>query len=200
MFLAGVWHGAGFQFIIFGLLHGVYLTTYHAWKIFRPASVRSKPAGVWSRYASAITSVGLTFLCVLLGQLFFRATSTHAAFLMMRSLLGGNGFWLPASAPLHSAISQPGVLFKGNHVSKDDWFVLLGLAASFFIVWFLPNTQQILGKYAHRQPKLDAEPESSQTPVWKWQPTLIWAAAFGIILLICLVKMQDPSKFLYFQF
>jgi len=34
MFLAGVWHGAGLQFILFGLAHAVYLTVNHAWRTF----------------------------------------------------------------------------------------------------------------------------------------------------------------------
>ncbi len=34
LFIAGVWHGAGLQFIIFGLLHAVYLTANHAFPRF----------------------------------------------------------------------------------------------------------------------------------------------------------------------
>jgi alginate O-acetyltransferase complex protein AlgI len=33
MGLAGAWHGAGLQFVIFGLLHGAYLTINHVWRI-----------------------------------------------------------------------------------------------------------------------------------------------------------------------
>ena len=36
MSLAGIWHGAGLQFLIFGLLHAVYLTVNHAWRTFGP--------------------------------------------------------------------------------------------------------------------------------------------------------------------
>jgi D-alanyl-lipoteichoic acid acyltransferase DltB (MBOAT superfamily) len=34
MGLAGIWHGAGLQFLIFGLLHAAYLSINHAWRIF----------------------------------------------------------------------------------------------------------------------------------------------------------------------
>ena len=36
MFVSGLWHGAGYGFIIWGLLHGVYLTVNHAWRLIRP--------------------------------------------------------------------------------------------------------------------------------------------------------------------
>ena len=34
MFIAGLWHGAGYGFIIFGLLHGVYLVINHGWRVY----------------------------------------------------------------------------------------------------------------------------------------------------------------------
>ena len=44
MGLAGIWHGAGFQFLVFGLLHAMYLSVNHAWRIFvvgrKPAAAR----------------------------------------------------------------------------------------------------------------------------------------------------------------
>ena len=43
MLVAGIGHGAGFQFVIFGLLHGFYLIVNHAWRMFGPA--RSKVKG-----------------------------------------------------------------------------------------------------------------------------------------------------------
>ncbi|CTP84858.1 MBOAT family O-acyltransferase [Xanthomonas graminis] len=45
MGLAGIWHGAGLQFLIFGLLHAAYLAINHAWRIFvvgrKPAALRT---------------------------------------------------------------------------------------------------------------------------------------------------------------
>ncbi len=36
MLLTGIWHGAGLQFVLFGLIHGIYLTANQAWRHFRP--------------------------------------------------------------------------------------------------------------------------------------------------------------------
>ena len=36
MFISGLWHGAGYGFIVWGLIHGLYLTINHAWRLIRP--------------------------------------------------------------------------------------------------------------------------------------------------------------------
>src|SRR3954447_11662301 len=46
MGLAGVWHGAGTQYLIFGLLHGLYITVNHAARIFFPAPKKPPPRPV----------------------------------------------------------------------------------------------------------------------------------------------------------
>ena len=54
MGLAGVWHGAGLQFLVFGLLHAAYLAVNHGWRIFvsgRPPAARPRP---WLRPAGAV--------------------------------------------------------------------------------------------------------------------------------------------------
>ena len=33
MLVSGIWHGAGYTFIVWGLLHGCYLTINHAWRL-----------------------------------------------------------------------------------------------------------------------------------------------------------------------
>ena len=45
MGLAGVWHGAGLQFLIFGCLHAFYLIVNHAWRTFGPNRGRRNPHG-----------------------------------------------------------------------------------------------------------------------------------------------------------
>ena len=48
MGLTGIWHGAGFQFLVFGLLHAMYLSVNHAWRIF-VVGRKPAPRARWAR-------------------------------------------------------------------------------------------------------------------------------------------------------
>ncbi len=76
MFIAGLWHGAGYGFIIFGLMHGVYLVINHGWRVYAAHRWRGHAA-----YPQIMKPVGwvLTFVAVIVGMLFFRATTLRSA-------------------------------------------------------------------------------------------------------------------------
>ena len=131
MFLAGVWHGAGMQFVLFGVAHAVYLTVNHAWRTFVP-----EESG-WQRLLPYPVCVGITFACVIVGQIFFRADSARSAFYVLGSMFGrhgGAGLEAFKDLPTPSRMAAVGV-----HV----WAML---AVVFLLVWALPNTQEILGQ------------------------------------------------------
>src|SRR6478752_1404200 len=73
MLLGGLWHGAAWTFVAWGALHGAYLCINHAWN-------RSGPA-IAPRFApvTSAASVSLTFLCVVVAWVFFRADSLASA-------------------------------------------------------------------------------------------------------------------------
>ena len=73
MALAGIWHGSGLTFLVFGLLHAVYISVNHALACAASAH-RTGYAAVHHRPASL-----LTYLCVLVGAIMFRAPSLTAA-------------------------------------------------------------------------------------------------------------------------
>ena len=191
LFVAGIWHGAGMQFAVFGLLHGSYLSINHAWRLFRSRSGK-QPAGeaVSGRIRHHMLHVGsvlLTFSAVLLGQVFFRASSVHAADSMVAALLGLHPGMIAAPSDGASALYRPSV-------SR-----FLSLVAGYFIVWALPNTQQILSRF---KPSLelfraDLEPTAVQL---HWRPTAVWGLGLGFLFFYVVVRMQNPTTFLYFQF
>ncbi len=81
--LAGVWHGSGATFLVFGLLHAAYLSVNHAWRLFRP-----HPLG---QSATAVGRVVLTYACVLVGSVVFRAPSLWSAGQVLGAMLGLHG-------------------------------------------------------------------------------------------------------------
>ena len=186
MFIAGVWHGAGFQFIIFGVLHGGYLTINHAWKLSRHKAHKEESARpLLARSFSHVGSVMLTFLCVLVAQVFFRADSAGHAATILGSMVGGHGFSLRSNLASENA---------GQHLLN-----LAEMIFGFVIVWAMPNTQQILSRF---KPSLELTPwdEAHEPRRLLWMPRLGWATVLGCLFFVALVRLQDPSTFLYFQF
>ena len=62
MTIIGLWHGAGWTFILWGALHGMYLIVNHQWRRFQIGMP------IW-------LSRGITFICVAIAWVFFRAES-----------------------------------------------------------------------------------------------------------------------------
>lgn len=96
-FISGLWHGAGIQFIVWGMLHGVLYVIYRAFKMLkerRDASPRAvleeKITGV-SKVKNAI-KILLTFIYVNIAWVFFRAPSVGAAFRLFKSVFE---LWFP---------------------------------------------------------------------------------------------------------
>ena len=176
MLIIGVWHGAGTQFLLFGLFHGVYLTVNHAWRIFRKKPAVTPTRG--RRWVTHTASVLLTLFCVILAQVLFRADSTRGAFAMFAAMFGRTGLAMHGLAPL----VKP----------------MLLLPLLFAAVWLLPNTQQIL---AHFQSDAGTAPQPGALGRWLvWRPNAAWALTLAIALLACLAYLEDTSRFLYFQF
>jgi hypothetical protein len=175
MVIAGIWHGAGRQFLAFGLLHGVFICINHAWRTFAP----KWSAALGSGRLGAATCVLITFVAVVSAQIFFRADSVQDAFSVLRGAIGMNGLGR--------------VPYTGT-----DLLPWAALGLLFGMIWWFPNTQEILGQYSAEE---RAETDGSQTlRLLRWQPTWKWSAAICAALFACFVLMKPASRFLYFQF
>ena len=181
LFLAGVWHGAGLQFILFGLLHALYLCINHAWRVWRSKSTdRADMAAFVPAWLRAAFGVLLTYGAVVFAQIFFRASSTRAAVAMVGGMAGHHR--LSAAAPFVA-----------------DRGMVLRLLMGFVIVWALPNTQQILARY---KPSLQLSPSDLRPAAFDiaWRPSMRWSLTMGAVFLLTLMKLENTSTFLYFQF
>ncbi len=200
MSLAGIWHGAGLQYLIFGLLHATYLSINHAWRVFRPSRGKTKTPERWTRM---VPSVAITFLAVLVAQIFFRANSAPDAVSMLGGLLGlhpvAGTILLPSRlfGWAHGLIGQPGghglVTLSDNASALKEW---TRIGVGFLIVWSLPNTQQIMVNFGPALEQVRPFPSSRL----RWHPGIGWGLVIGVLLLGSLYGLDDPSRFLYFQF
>jgi alginate O-acetyltransferase complex protein AlgI len=87
MGLCGLWHGAGWTFVAWGLMHGVGLMVNHLWQ---SRGLRLPTALAWS----------ITFFFVIVGWVLFRASSFEAATHMLAGIMGFAGFGGTFERPL----------------------------------------------------------------------------------------------------
>jgi len=115
MGLAGIWHGAGLQFVIFGLLHAVYLSINHAWRMFGPekSGGRLKILFYWM----------LTYSAVLIAQIFFLSDSASEAIHILAMMSG---------------LGESHTNYAPN--ARDVFRIIMAFA----LCLALPNTQQIM--------------------------------------------------------
>ena len=188
MFISGLWHGAGYGFIIFGLMHGVYLVINHGWRVYAAHRWRDRAA-----YARAMKPAGwvLTFVAVITAMLFFRATTVRSAVDLAKGVFGLNGFALPHGAAAIAAT-------YGTDIKQ----AVIWAAALLFIALVCPNTLEILAPY---EPALGVKPASTAPIIGRlrmpaWGPSLPWAAAISVIAAVAIFSTGGPSEFLYWQF
>ena len=207
MFLSGLWHGAGDQFLVWGLLHGAFLAINHAWRLVRPRFWKdnvsydrvAKPAG-WA----------LTLLCVVVTMVFFRASSVESAM----NVIGGFFFLNGAVLPVALAEQSPalaGVLSALNigfaPLPLDGlvkiWMWIVPLLA---IAVLSPNVLEIMRKY---QPAITMPGETAAGRVdffgkiarkLSWAPSSAWAVTAAGLAVVSVFSLFRVSEFLYWNF
>ena len=131
MLLGGLWHGAGWTFILWGALHGLYLSVCVLWqRLHRPLP---KPL-----------AVGLTLFCVTLAWVPFRATSLDDALAYWAALFDCSSF---VAQPLHRAIAQDLGLTLARGPSLYSGWELGVLALLLMVVLRYPTVHAILATF-----------------------------------------------------
>lgn len=177
MLLGGLWHGAGWNFLIWGLLHGLYLCINHGVRALCPESLRRQ--AIW-RAASWLA----TFSAVMLAWVFFRATSLDQALDFLGRLFGNTG---------QSGFSQLPTSLHGS---------LYLLLAACIIAWLLPNSRQWFHRY---RPGLQTQQDLPLRLARYWQPWAFrintrWLCLSALLLCSGILALAQVSEFLYFQF
>jgi alginate O-acetyltransferase complex protein AlgI len=201
MLLGGLWHGAGWTYILWGGLHGVYLVINHGWRKLYGHRKKSK--------LFEIITWMTTMLAVVVAWVPFRAESIGSAGKILATMAGINKISLPESmAGMFGNTSQSliehifvfeGMFYHGifgHYPTKGViWlFVLL------CIVCFVPNTQQILHRYRPAHGTRKGGILSLRYRWMGWGPTALWGLVIAGIFIASVVSLTKESEFLYFQF
>ena len=188
MLLGGLWHGAGWNFLAWGGLHGIYLGINHLWLSWRGGEARAP--GSLLAVATRVLSWAVTFFAVVIAWVFFRARTMAGAGQMLGSLFG-----LEAGS---SAYMSPGILRVMDLpvLVGEQRLLLIGggvVLLTLVIALGLPNVPQLFRYREYRR-----APE--QGALVRWRPNGAWAAFAALAFAISLFGMWQRLEFLYFQF
>lgn len=211
MTLAGIWHGAGYQFVAFGFLHGLFLVINHAWRGMVHKSKIRLPLPL--SHVMRFVSIAFTLTMVIVLFVPFRADSLETTVLIWQGMVGLNGIefrenYLALLGPLGPVLQQLGVEFTSNSaIIFKGLDQLQWIAFALFICWALPNTQEFVGGYLS---KCDQGVSSFNLPSYtrtrnihpwlQWQPNLLWMAVALYACGMIINKLTSTTEFLYFQF
>ena len=201
MVVSGIWHGAGYTFVVWGLLHGMLLSGNHAWRIVRPK--------LWSNatsYARVMPLIGfvLTFVSVVFAMAMFRASTVSAAVAIWKGMIGLNGVTLPQSVleRLGSASNWLASIGVRADWSSGSLFVeaILRVIVLLTIAFGLPNTLQVLARY---EPAIGFSPPRQMPWLVRflaWTPSARWAVGIACVACAGILSLGELSEFLYWQF
>ena len=128
--VSGVWHGAGWTFVFWGVMHGLASVICRWWK---RAGYRMHKVAAWT----------ITFMFVHLAWVFFRALTFGEAMTVLKAMFGFNGIHLPIAFREHFP-SLSSVWF-GNLPFTDSLTTLgVSLTLGLLLVWFAKNSLEIM--------------------------------------------------------
>ena len=163
MLLGGLWHGASWHYVVWGLLHGLMLSIYFIW---RQTSYQLPPA------AARL----ITFICVMLAWVMFRADSFNDAIHYYGTLFGLNGVTLP---PLYQGLAENTGLINvtiSPYFSGHELWLLIVLAGC---TMYCQNIHEVLATI---------------------KPNNKLAATMATLVAVITLNLGTKSTFLYFQF
>jgi len=204
MVLGGLWHGAGWTFLIWGAVHGSCLVVNHGWHSIRRALGQDTGH---STKLGRLVSVMLTFIVITVTMTIFRAESFGGSYNIIYTMFGGNGVILPdgmadllgAAAPWFQA---HGIQF-GEHVPNELASWSRGfefIAVLMIIVLVLPNTQQIMGDFEPAFDTYRGKIEIGSLARPRFRISTGWAIFTSLAFIIAIGSLTRVSEFLYFQF
>lgn len=127
MVISGLWHGAGWTYVIFGSLHGLGLVINHVWK----------KKQLWM---PKFLGWFFTMALVLIANVFFRAGSVSDAIDVLSAMIGLKGvIWFDDIVKICAVL---GINLAGKAVHLSRYLSVMA-SVSLFCIFLCPNSNQI---------------------------------------------------------
>lgn len=169
--IAGFWHGAGWNFIIFGLLNGIGIVINHIWS--KKLKFKLPKIIAWI----------ITFNFINITWVFFRAQTFEGAITMLKGMLGFGGISLPAFLSKYFQNSWGGGIHFGetfaNIAPEEAKFLLTYIFLAFIIILIFKNSIKLKDNFK---------------PNYKNLFFIIFLAT------LCIINLNKATQFLYFDF
>jgi alginate O-acetyltransferase complex protein AlgI len=176
-FLAGLWHGFGPMFIVWGIAQGLLMALSHAWKLGM-RRLDWVDRGGTPRHILRVT---ITFAVTVAMGTLFRSPDLTTVCQMWLGMTGGHGFSLPEA---------------GRMLVITDWQrtlpIIIGLLG---IVWFLPNSNQFTAQLG-----APSSAGAAERPRWRLQLSPAWAVGLASLFFLALLRLTATQRFIYYQF
>ena len=156
--IVGIWHGAGWTFVLFGVTHAIYICINEAWREFGKQRRRKlKKLGLSVREpgrAGIVASHLVTLVAVCFANVLFRAANLKSAWHIWKGMAG---------------FGDPNPAVPSNL----DLVLAASLALSVAIVFLAPNTQQIMRRFNPAYSGKDWKDTAKAPLDWTWKPSTI---------------------------
>ncbi len=192
-FLSGLWHGANWNFVLWGVLHGVYLIINHTWR-----DLKEKLGIKWNddNFIYQWSCRLLTFAAVVFSLACFRSDGFNVVFSVAKAMFNVGDFSIGHYYEI--AISQINIVtyIKPLILGLSPLTIVFTLLAITSLwVWLMPNVIALM----HNHPVVIGQ-QPVEIARRHWSPTIGWSTIAALLATIAIINLATVSKFIYFQF
>ena len=194
-FLSGLWHGAGWNFILWGMMHGVLYVATKWWIAQRKTYVIKKDMlcnennnkavvdKKWLKQLLSVVACILTFAYASIAWVYFRANTVEQANILLTNIftkpwaLPGSGFTDAFNLGEFWYVLK--ILKLATLPYANYYIMILFIAFALVITFFGKNIDELAEKF---------------------KPTFVNATITAVLFIWCVVSLSGVSTFLYFNF
>ena len=168
MVIAGLWHGAGWTYIVWGALNGLFLCLNYLWRR-------------WGWELPSSLGWLLTFGCIMVSLVFFRAASLENAWQVLQALVAWDRCYLPSqwAAWIPLQIGKAMTFGEWRLLAQEPKEMAMCLSGLLLSIHLVPNSHRL---------------------VRELRPNRVWAVLVTVLFVYSVLQLNRVTEFLYFQF